>query len=357
MTPRKALIAGAACLIAAQLLASFALRPLRASTVSAKEVYTAVQPGEFAGTLLLGGFRGLACDLLWMRGTAAKDNRRFYESVAIFQMISRIQPRFEQIWEYMAWDMAYNISVEVDDEGGKWSWFLAGLDANVRGCRRNPGSERLLRHLAWMFHHKGDTFHERVLGADWAPLINPLIAELNLRLPADGQLAPLTPGPGHSNFRMSAYLYDAALKVAKAEGKHPPAFVRRMIPHAFEKDGNLWRNQGQHLRALSSYMDSLEHWHPLMVWLASPIADEQDRYDRELSIETTERNEGRVRRKTAELARTLAPDEATGEATAAAILARNDVEARRLIALPGWKASAARGGIHWLDERPAAAAP
>lgn len=351
MTPRTALIAGIACLVAAQLTASLALRPLRATTVSAKEVYTAVQPGEFAGTLLLGGFRGLACDLLWMRGSAAKDNRRFYESVAIFQIISRIQPRFEQTWEYMAWDMAYNISVEVDDEGGKWSWFLAGLDANLRGCRRNPGSERLLRHLAWMFHHKGDTFHERVLGADWAPLLNPLIAELNLRLPADGQLTPLSAGAGRSNFQMSAYIYDAALRVAKAENLRPPVFVRRMIPHAFEKNGNLWRNRGEHLKALNGYLDSLDHWRPLIDWLHSPVTDERDQHDRNLSLETTERNEGRVRRKTAELARILAPDVATGEAAAAAIMQRQDAEARRLLTLPGWKSSVARGGITWLDAR------
>lgn len=354
MKPRTALIAGILCLVAAQLMASFALRPLRAATVSAKEVYTAVQPGEFAGTLLLGGFRGLACDLLWMRGTAAKDNRRFYESVAIFQVISRIQPRFEQIWEYMSWDMAYNIAVEVDDESGKWSWFIAGLDANVRGCRRNPGSERLLRHLAWMFHHKGDTFHERVLGAEWAPMLNPLIEDLNLRLPAADRLTPLPPGNGMTNFQLSAYIYDAALKIARAEGKYPPAFVKRMIPHAVEKDGNLWRNRGEHLRALNLYLDSLDRWKPLLEWLVSPRIDERDDYDRELSFETVQRNEGRVRRKTAELARILAPDEATGLAAAQAILARDDATVRELLRRPGWKTAAVRGGIRWLDEQPAA---
>jgi len=353
MTPRNALIAGLACLIAAQLLASFALRPLRASSVSAKEIYTAVQPGEFAGTLLLGGFRGLACDLLWMRGTAAKENRRFYESVAIFQVIAQIQPRFEQTWEYMAWDMAYNISVEVDDEGGKWSWFIAGLNANLRGCQRNPGSERLLRHLAWMFHHKGDTFHDRVLAADWAPVLNPLIQTLNQRLPTEQRLVPLTPGAGRSNFQISAFIYDAAIRVARAENKRPPAFALRMIPHAYEKHGNLWRNRGEHLKALHGYVESLDRWRPLIDWLRSPIVSEVDSYDRQISQETVERNEGRVRRKTAELARMLAPDTATGEAVAMAILLREDGDMHRLLALPGWQTSAARGGIIWLDERPA----
>jgi hypothetical protein len=343
---------GMLCLIAGQCLASFAIKPLRGTTVSAKELYTAVQPGEFAGTLLLGGIRGLACDLLWMRGCAAKDSHRFYESVAIFQAISRIQPRFEQVWEYMTHDMAYNIAVEVNDEDGKWSWFLAGVDANVRGCRRNPGSERLLRHLAWVFFHKGDTFHQRILTAEWAPLLNPLIAELNDRQLAELRQIPLLPtGSGLSNFQLAARLYDAAIAVAVNEGKRPPAFVRRMIPHAIEKDGNLWRNQGEHFRALQRYVDALEAWSQLLEWLHMRVSDQDELYDRAISLEPIERNEGRLRRKTAELARILAPDQSAGEIAAEAILARDFASMRKLLRQPGWKSSSFHGGITWLDEQ------
>ncbi len=349
MKPRTAFALGLASLIAAQVLASRGIAPLRASTVSAGETFKAIKPGEFAGTLLLGGFRGLACDLLWMRGYAASEHRRYYESVAIYQVISQIQPRFEQVWEYMSWDMAYNISAEVDDEAGKWSWFIAGLDAAVRGCTRNPDSERLLRNLAWMFHHKGDTFHQRVLDAEWAALLNPMIAELNRRQPAAAPLVTWPTGTGRSNFQLSAYLYEVAIKVAEVEGKVTPPFVRRLIPHAFEKDGNLWRNQGQHLRALTSYLDALERWRPLLDWLRSPVVDEQDERDRAVSYESTERNEGRMRRKAAELARILAPDPATGAAVFDALMSRDDAEARRLIALPGWKETVSRGGIVWVD--------
>ena len=349
MRPRTALIAGAACLLAAQLLASFALKPLRANTVAAGETFTALKPGEFAGTLLLGGFRGLACDLLWMRATTAKENRRFFESVALFQAISRIQPRFEQIWEYMSWDMAYNIAVEVDDPAGKFGWYLAGLDANVRGCRRNLGSERLLRHLAWMYHHKGDTFHERVLAAEWAPLLNPLIEELDARI--DGApLERLPAGPGLSNFALSERVYRLALRVAAHEGKHVPAFVRRMVPLSLEKDGNLRRNRGLHREALVRYLDALDRWAEVRAWIVAPDVDEQDRYDKGLSIDSIERNEGRLRRKAASLARELAPDPTAADATAEALLSGRFAEARAANATPGWKDVARRAGIRWLDE-------
>jgi len=349
MKPRTALIAGAVCLIVAQVFASFAIKPLRATTVAAGETFTALKPGEFAGTLLLGGFRGLACDLLWMRASTAKDNRRFFESVALFQAISRIQPRFEQIWEYMSWDMAYNIAVEVDDPAGKWSWYLAGLDANVRGCQRNLGSERLLRHLAWMYHHKGDTFPERVLAAEWAPLVNPLIDDLDRRL--DGPaLERLPPGAGISNFQLSERIYRLALRVAEHEGKHVPAFVRRMVPLAVEKDGNLRRNRGLHGEALARYLDALDTWAEVRAWMAAPDSDEQDTYDKGLSGDSIVRNEGRLRRKTAYLARELAPDPATADLAAAALIEGRYAAARAAIATAGWKPVARRGGIRWLDE-------
>ncbi|MFM2089826.1 MAG: hypothetical protein RLZZ127_315, partial [Planctomycetota bacterium] len=84
-TPLTAL-AAVACLVAAALLA----RGLAAARPAAPGDGV---PGEVAGTQLLGGFRGLACDLLWMRAMQARDTRRTYESVALAGAITRIQPR------------------------------------------------------------------------------------------------------------------------------------------------------------------------------------------------------------------------------------------------------------------------
>jgi len=291
-----------------------------------------------------------------MRAMSAKENRRFYESVALFQAIAKVQPRFEQIWEYMSWDLAYNIAVEVDDEAGKWSWYLAGLDANVRGSRRNPNSERLLRHLAWMFHHKGDTFQQRIIHAHWSASLDPLIQDLNVRLDGSAVIPPLPHDTGITNFQLSEFWYRAALVVAEHENKRVPAFVKRMIPHAIEKDGNLRRNRGEHLHALQRYIVSLKAWQEVIDWLAAPDASEQDTYDKQLSRDVTETNEGRLRRKAAELALLLAPTPEVGEIAAAAILAREWATVEAQLALPDWKLAHSRGGIDWLDEQASAGA-
>jgi len=312
-------------------------------------------PGEFAGTLMLGGFRGLACDLLWLRAVSAKEAGRFYESVALAEAITRVQPRFVDVWQHLAHDLAYNISFEADGPDQRYSWFVAGVRANARGVERNPGVERLLRHLAWMFHHKGDLFHSRIEAQDWAEVINPLLAVVRERTGDDVRAAALPAGPGNSNFAIGHRLYSASVALGEWDERNkrgrPPAFVRRMAAHTLDADGNRLRNRGEHLAAIGQWIASGEEWGRVQAWMDLPSANEADKRARNSTSEVHGRSEGRVRRKAAALAAQLAPDDAAGTAAVEAILARRWDEARRLLAQPGWKRTAGMSGrIRWLDE-------
>lgn len=341
---------GLACLIGAQCLASFVLVPMRSQVVPTSDVYEALKPGEFAGTLLLGGFRGLASDLLWMRGLSAKDQGRFYESLALFETIVRIQPRFEQIWEYISWEVPYNIGREFEDEDSKWSWFLAGARFNVRGIERNPQSERLLRHLAWLFHHKGDDYHRRIESVSWAAFLNPVLEQVDSLIPADKRLPFFPDQPGLTNFQISERLYRAAILLCEAKQFAMPAYIRRMVPLALERDGNIFRNRGDHLIALRRYLTSLRAWQEVAAWNDTPITDERDKFDKEISRDSYQNNESRLRRKAAFFARQLAKDRATGDRVADDIMNRKWDAAEAALAQPGWNAAIPHGQIQWLDE-------
>ena len=312
-------------------------------------------PGEFAGTLMLGGFRGLACDLLWLRAVSAKEAGRFYESVALAEAITQVQPRFADVWQHLAHDLAYNISFEADGPDQRYSWFVAGVRANARGVERNPGVERLMRHLAWMFHHKGDLFHSRIEAQDWSLVINPLLATVRERTGDAVRTAPLPAGPGNSNFAIAHRLYAASIALGEADERakrgRPPAFVRRMAGHTLDADGNRLRNRGEHLAAVQTWILGGEEWARVQAWMDAPATSEGERRARNSTGEVLGRSEGRIRRKAADLALILAPDPAIGEQTAAAIMARKWDEARTLLARPGWKTTAgATGRIRWLDE-------
>ena len=351
MSSRTCFILGLVCLLLAQALASGVLVAKREALVPNRDVYGALEPGEFAGTLMLGGFRGLACDLLWMRAQNAKEHGYYYESVALADSISTIQPRFEQIWEYMAWDMAYNIAHEVEDEGGQWAWFLAGLEVNVRGVMRNPQGERLVRHLAWMFHHKGDEFRTRIETTAWAPLINPVLGLINAETPADRRIALLPPGPGLGNYEISERLYMAAIRAAEANHLRVLPFVRRMVPIAIERDGNRLRNRGEHLRALGRYVTSLRTWQELLEWNRKAAFGQDTRQDREIATDIAQHNEGHLLRKTELLAMELAEVPALASQVVADIHARRYDAVERELKGPGWRASVAQAKVRWLDEQ------
>jgi hypothetical protein len=350
---RAHLAIGVACLVVAQLLASGPLKRLRQDQAPVHEAYEALTPGEFAGTLLLGGFRGLACDLLWVRADEGKDHGRYYESLALYRAISRIQPRFEQVWTYMAWDMAYNIGHEVEDEDAKWTWMLQGLEANARGCARNPQSERLLRHFAWMFNHRGDLFHDEIERARWAPLIQPLVDAVNRQVPAERRLPPVPEGAGLSNFRLASILYRACVTLSDARELHMAHSTPCMVPLTIESDGNLLRNRGRHLEALRVWLEALDAWRGLhdRYSAMSGRLGQEDQSQHDIALDSYARNEGRLRRKAEQLARMLAPDTQRGDMVAAAILERRFGDARAALAEPGWAETATFGRIRWLDEK------
>jgi hypothetical protein len=341
MRPARAALLGFGLLAAAQAVALFAAPRREAAG------FAALPPGEFAGTLMLGGFRGLACDLLWLRADSAKQAGRFYESVALAEAITRVQPRFAEVWQHLAHDLAYNIAFEADGPEQRFAWFVAGARANARGVERNPGVERLLRHLAWMFYHRGDRFPEQVARTDFAPLLNPLLAEVARRT---GQpVAELPAGAGRSHFAIAHALYSAAVVQAEYDQQvvgRQPSFVRRMAVHSLDGDGNLLRNRGEHLAAVRRWIEAGRAWTAVEAWLAAGGEDARASDTRDVLV----RSEGRIRRKAADLAQRLAPDAAAGAAAAAAILDRRWDEAEALLARPGWRQAAASDArVRWLD--------
>ena len=413
MKPRACLALGVACLVSAHVLATLAWpqRPAAASQEyfpdeNLAEVFVELEPGEFAGTLMLGGLRGLVTDLLWLRATGAKEAGRFYESVALFQLISKVQPRFEQVWEFMAHDMAYNIAVEVGPEE-KWGWFQAGVDASLRGVLRNPRSARLLRFTAWMLHHKGETMMDRFERHDWSGQLNPVFERYpeTVSLLATGSLGAdvaggvavtleqgqlengdvvlifrgdeylaeavaavngasvlIRPTAGlpeqrddlrvvrsSSNFEASARVYACSLAQSKRSGIRAYSYVRRLIALAMTKDGNRLRNRGLHRAALLRWLEALDEWGEVLRWSIDPD-NGQDEAAQARTFDSYQRNAGRLRRRAARLAEDLAGDILLGKATGLAILYGDNREARRYLAFPGWNDRAVTSGVQWYDE-------
>lgn len=115
----------------------------------------------------MGAFRGLVVDILWMRADKLKDDGQFFDARQLAEWITKLQPRFAAVWEFQAWNMAYNISVAIPatQPEQRWRWVKNGYELlRDEGIPLNPKLIQLYRELSQIFQHKlggvSDDAHE-----------------------------------------------------------------------------------------------------------------------------------------------------------------------------------------------------
>ncbi|MBA4149145.1 MAG: hypothetical protein H0X66_13610 [Verrucomicrobia bacterium] len=106
-------------------------------------------------TVALGGFRGLIANALWIRASELQEDDKFFEMVQLSDWITKLEPRFVQVWMMQAWNMAYNISVKFNSAEDRWRWVERGIELlRDEALRYNPDETLIYRELSWFFQHK-----------------------------------------------------------------------------------------------------------------------------------------------------------------------------------------------------------
>jgi len=104
---------------------------------------------------VLGGFRGIVADLLWLRAAALQDRGRYFELVQLAEWITALEPQFEEIWALHAWNMAYNVSVMMPNETARWRWVQNGIQLlRDRGRSFCPADPQICHELGVIYLHK-----------------------------------------------------------------------------------------------------------------------------------------------------------------------------------------------------------
>ncbi|MHC4551198.1 MAG: hypothetical protein ACYSUT_00315 [Planctomycetota bacterium] len=139
-------------------------------------------PSLAFATVAMGAFRGVIVDILWMRADTLKNEGKFFDAKQLAEWITTLQPRFAAVWDFHAWNMAYNISVAIPNTQPeeRWRWVRNGYELlRDRAIQLNPNSILLYRSLAWIFQHKiagiSDDCHKyykRELALAFRPLID-----------------------------------------------------------------------------------------------------------------------------------------------------------------------------------------
>ncbi len=115
-------------------------------------------------TAALGTFRGLAVDVLWARADHLQSEGEYFEAQTLSQWITTLQPRFQKVWAFQAWNLAYNIAAATQVPAERWGWVQRGVALlREQGIPLNPRAPQLQMELGWIFHNKiagkGDKEH------------------------------------------------------------------------------------------------------------------------------------------------------------------------------------------------------
>ena len=103
----------------------------------------------------LGTFRALVICWASIRAERLKEDGKYYEALQLHEMVCALAPRFASVWDFAAWNMAYNISVCQYTPEARWQWVSNGLNLlRDKGIRFNPKSVTLYKALSWTYRHK-----------------------------------------------------------------------------------------------------------------------------------------------------------------------------------------------------------
>ena len=92
-----------------------------------------LMPGQVAGSLVLGGFRGIAADLLWLNVEDFWHKGQHYKMLPLLDSVSWLQPQYITVWAIGGWHMAYNIFANVSGNAAK---FEKQLDEKFQGLSK-----------------------------------------------------------------------------------------------------------------------------------------------------------------------------------------------------------------------------
>jgi hypothetical protein len=113
---------------------------------------TKLSPDHFLA--VLGGFRQLIGDILWVQANKYFDDGNYDAVLPITRLVSILNPHDIDVFVTGTWHMAYNFT---DEESRSDRRYIPSALAFIReGCEKNPETYELPFETAWTWYHKVD---------------------------------------------------------------------------------------------------------------------------------------------------------------------------------------------------------
>jgi hypothetical protein len=145
-------------MVGALFLSGQVLHPIVAMRVRyqlTSEPVKGLSPELALATQMLGWGRGILIDIIWIRLESLKEQGRYFELVQLADWACKLSPRDPDVWDFHAWNLAYNVSCEVEYMPDRWAWLYSGIKLwRDEGIPRNPKAYGLYDRLAFTYYHK-----------------------------------------------------------------------------------------------------------------------------------------------------------------------------------------------------------
>ena len=122
----------------------------------------AIDPASESMRLATLGMRGVAVSILWQRAEYYKREQFWDNYSATLNQITKLEPHFVKVWDFLSWNLSYNISVEFDDYRQRYAWVKKGIDYLLTGTKYNRRKTDLPYELGWKFGSKLGVADEKV---------------------------------------------------------------------------------------------------------------------------------------------------------------------------------------------------
>jgi len=133
----------------------FQIQKIRKSSLPEEERLKKLPPEIAFTTILLGGFRGILTDFLWMRARKLQEEGKYFELVQLSNWIGLLEPTLPKVWTFNAWNLSYNISVEFPTPEERWNWVYQGIKLlRDKALKCLPDAPEIYSELAWIYFNK-----------------------------------------------------------------------------------------------------------------------------------------------------------------------------------------------------------
>ena len=113
-----------------------------------------VKPGEFAVLVAMGGLRGVAADLLYLKADALWQAGKREEIFPLYRAITFLQPDYVDYWSLAGHHLAWNLSFSAVKEKDKLKYINEGLEFLKEGLTYNQDVYKLYFDLGFIYDHK-----------------------------------------------------------------------------------------------------------------------------------------------------------------------------------------------------------